>query len=259
MATTTTEDFTTPDRKPPHSSTGQEEKKEVSAKEAERDLVLKPATVTPPDSSREENLSKTESRSLQRVTCDVGSPEDRHVRFDKEMEDVHKVESPGDSPSSTGSQRGLVSRRGGRCASPGRITNKQKATKESTILEFKTYRSPTRKREDSDNVPSLCSASSAENKEKEVVSSSTLSTRVKKESETSSSNKGDEKPVSISCDSTINQTSPLAPDGAEQTQEAKKNKSKAERSETGTRKNNVTFSPVPPSRDNAVARVSRAK
>ena len=109
-STAVMDDFKTPDRKPPQS--GQEVKKESN--EAQNTA----ATVTPPESSlnREENME---------------SPEDKHVRFDKEknQSDVKAESSAGDSPSSTNSQRGLVSTRGRRSASPGRAASIPASTK----------------------------------------------------------------------------------------------------------------------------------
>jgi hypothetical protein len=235
------EDFTTPDRKPPHSSTDQEEKKEVSATEAARDS--KPATVTPAESSATRDAVKSDPSDLQ-IASSVESPDERHVRFDNEMSD-EGTESQGDSKS----RRGTVSRRGGRCGSPGRGGNNSTAKKESTVLEFKTYRSPPRtKRDRTDTVPSLCSSNSV-GKDKEGAAKA-----AKAEDAEVSNSKGDKKPSSISCDASMNQTSPLG-DGSEQPAEAKETNSKAEKLES--KKNNVTFSPVPPARDHVVVRVSR--
>lgn len=228
------EDFTTPDRKPSHSAADQEEKKEVSCKEAARDS--KPATVTPQESSVTRDPVKTEPGALQ-IASSVESPDERHVRFDNEMSD-DGADSNGDSKS----RRGTVSRRGGRCGSPGRAGNNSTVKKESTVLEFKTYRSPPRRKgEENDTVPSLCSTSSA---------------AVKTESEDvqGSTSKEDQKPSSISCDAALNQTSPLG-DGSEQPADPKEAKSKTDKMES--KKNNVTFSPVPPAKDHAVVRVSR--
>jgi hypothetical protein len=155
------------------------------------------------------------------------------------------TEAHGDSKS----RRGTVSRRGGRCGSPGRGGNNSTTNKESTVLEFKTYRSPSRtKREETDTVPSLCSSNGVDkDKEGAAKAAKTGDAEV-------SNSKGDKKPSSISCDSSINQTSPLG-DGSEQPAEAKETKTKAEKIDS--KKNNVTFSPVPPARDHIVVRVSR--
>jgi hypothetical protein len=264
-------DFATPVRGPPHSSTGVlEEKKDMSPKEAATDTAkAKPATVTPPESAlREEGSSKKgpAESPLRLIISQVESPEDKHVRFDKEMKKLEeKAESLADSPDSTNSQRGLVSRRGGRCASPGRIVGKPSSTKESSVLEFKTYRSPPRRKDENDAVPSLCSANSSD-KEKSATeeASSTAGNdnpKVKKgETETSNSNEGRSKPASISCDSSMNHSSPLTSHEADQSQETKTKKVKTEDSRKATtpppRKNNVSFSPVPPPRVCTAERVS---
>ena len=71
------------------------------------------------------------------------TPNAKQVRFDKENADVS-------------SKRGLVSRRGGRYGSPSRKT----PPPTTTVVEYKTYRSP--KREETSHsdggVPSLCSS-----------------------------------------------------------------------------------------------------
>eukprot|EP00536_Pseudo-nitzschia_multiseries_P015413 jgi/Psemu1/42459/gm1.42459_g len=87
--------------------------------------------------------------------------------------------------SPTGNQRGLVSRRGGRCGSPGRRNllppsstgAKDAVDAAAAVLEFKTFRSPKRNsnRDNEDDnqgenssgntVPSLCSSISTERKE----------------------------------------------------------------------------------------------
>lgn len=117
---------------------------------------------------------------------------------------------------------------------------------ESTVLEFKTYTSPQRKREESDTVPSLCSASSAE-KEKEQEQAPVSKTKDAKETNSEEHSK----PASISCDTNLNQTSPLG-ESDEKGGATKSKPSKSEKSDG--KKNNVTFSPVPPTKDNAVVR-----
>ena len=220
-STAVMDDFKTPDRKPPQS--GQEAKKESS--EGQNTA----ATVTPPESSMQ-----------------MESPEDKHVRFDKEKNqiDAKAESSAGDSPSSTNSQRGLVSTRGRRSASPGRAASiPTSIKKESNVLEFKTFRSPSGKAEESDTVPSLCSAGSMDTKDKETA----LQVKLQAAGADSTAKEGDKKPSSISCDSALDQTSPLAADGSAKAKSTMKK---------GSGKNNVTFSPVPPTKDHAVARVS---
>eukprot|EP00533_Pseudo-nitzschia_delicatissima_P000636 CAMPEP_0116079156 /NCGR_PEP_ID=MMETSP0327-20121206/993_1 /TAXON_ID=44447 /ORGANISM="Pseudo-nitzschia delicatissima, Strain B596" /LENGTH=908 /DNA_ID=CAMNT_0003569765 /DNA_START=273 /DNA_END=3000 /DNA_ORIENTATION=- len=86
-----------------------------------------------------------------------------------EAKTLHSVGSDGgDSTSSTtssptASQRGLVSRRGGRCGSPSRRNllpppstgakpSKEAADAAAAVLEFKTFRSPERKQNENENV-----------------------------------------------------------------------------------------------------------
>ena len=240
-------EFATPDRSQP--ITTAEEKKDISDKEAANDTTksVKPATVTPPESlaPRDENSFKTSPESpLQIAASQVDSPEDKHVRFDKEEE------SAVDSPSSTNSQRGLVSRRGGRYASPGRVVGKPGATKEPNALEFKTFQTPVQKKDESDTVPSLCSANSTDKERNENGDAPAIK---KEDPDTTSNSEGDRKPASISCDSAIDQTSPIASDQSHQ--DAKPSKVKTETVKE-TKKSNVTFSPVPKPRESASERVS---
>ena len=86
-----------------------------------------------------------------------------------EAKTLHSVGSDGgDSNSSTtssptASQRGLVSRRGGRCGSPSRRNllpppstgakpSKEAADAAAAVLEFKTFRSPERKQNENENA-----------------------------------------------------------------------------------------------------------
>ena len=271
-------EFETPDRSSTITSLDHaEEKKEITpgdtADEMKKCEMAKPKTVTPPEPGSREDVSglKKEPTDVSPLQIDVDgqvdSPEDgnKQVRFDGDSEDAKK-ESLNDSPSSsTSSQRGLVSRRGGRCTSPGRMSSKVPSAKE-TVLEFKTYRSPSRvKREESDTVPSLCSANSGEQKEKRGSTSipteqTEESAKVKRENEGDVSSGGDKKPSSISCNSAlIENTSPLASDGADHSQDASSTKAKpaSSRQEIAqqSRKNNVTFSPKPPSKKEYADRV----
>lgn len=133
---------------------------------------------------------------------------------------VTAVESPGDSINMSNnnggnkSQRGLVSRRG-RFISPGRRLQPAVAAAVATatvhsppsrnissnnntdaVIEYKTYRSPPRKRDE--EVPSLCSTGSG-HLEKEVKSASAVPAATKPPAS------------SISCDpSMVDSTSPLA-------------------------------------------------
>lgn len=232
--TSAMDDFKTPDRKPSSSDRGQQ--KVTSSVEAER-KISKPATVTPAESTTTREPVKAEPPALQ-ITSSVESPEDKHVRFDKKKKKEDTSETP------EAKNRGAASRRGGRSGSPGRSGTEM----ESTVLEFKTYRSPERKRDESDTVPSLCSASSAE-KEKEQEKASKAKTKDTKETSSEEHNK----PASISCDTNLNQTSPLG-ESDEKSSATKSKPIKSEKSDG--KKNNVTFSPVPPTKDSAVVRVS---
>lgn len=233
------QDFATPDRRSPPESI-LEEKKNLSTEEAARDTskMVKAATVTPPESmTREDGTLKKVKKDfvaspMQIMAGQVESPDDRHVRFDKEDE------TPLDSPSSSNSQRGLVSRRGGRCSSPGRIVGKASVKKES-VLEFKAYRSPQRKKDENDTVPSLCSANSLE---KDKDTSEETGTKIKEEDRgTSATGEKDRKPESISCDSAMDQTSPIASDQSHDNTKTPKAKVEDTREEkVAARKSNAT-------------------
>ena len=234
--------FETPDRAGPGTSIVKERK---GTEEAASDKVPKPATVTPPEEDGRKKSQAASECSLEAVALSqVESPEDnKHVRFDKEKEDAALV----DSPDSTNSQRGLVSRRGGRCASPGRAVGV--SSNESNVLEFKTFRipEPRSKKDENDTVPSLCSASSMD-KEKSGAGEASAAAKVKKEDASDSDRR---KPTSISCDSALDQTSPLASHHANQTKMKKVKTDDRRKATTPTKKNNVSFSPVPPPRESA--------
>jgi hypothetical protein len=100
--------------------------------------------VTPPEAVENSTLDSTGGKQ---------------VRFGQENE-----EDSGSSTDNRTSQRGLVSRRG-RYVSPGRrsgppITNNNSSCDNSLVMEYKTFRSPPRKRQD--EVPSLCSTNSGQ-------------------------------------------------------------------------------------------------
>ena len=82
--------------------------------------------------------------------ADSEEPKDKQVRFDAAEE-----ESTGQTSST--SPRGLVSRRGGRFASPGQRSQQSPKEPIAAAVEYKTYRSPTK-----DEVPSLCSTNSGQ-------------------------------------------------------------------------------------------------
>lgn len=232
--TSVMEDFTTPDRKP--SSTTKVKEKVTSSVEAGKG-VAKPATVTPAESIATRDSVEAEPSALQ-ITSSVESPEDKHVRFDKgnQAKDVAKTRE-------TKNRRGPISRRSGRSGSPARPGSGI----ESTVLEFKTCGSPQRKREESDTIPSLCSSSSAEKGKKR--SGKTKTTVVKEGTDSGEYSK----PVSISCNANMDQTSPL---GESLGTSAKGNLNSVKPVKSEAKKNNVTFSPVPPSKDSAGVRVS---
>ena len=132
--------FATPDREAlechaiQHSATKQEA------------TPIAPNSVTPPESSTREQLL-------------TGG---KQVRFDPDKTfpepNNQGVFERGGSPDID--SKGLVSRRGGRFGSPGKNRPKD------TVVVYKTYRSPQRKRvlvkEENDAVPSLCSSKSGE-------------------------------------------------------------------------------------------------
>jgi hypothetical protein len=146
-------EFVTPDRGPSLSNTlGEKQGGVVEGIEMSKQA----ATVTPAESSREE-MKMMDEGGVTPLAMDTGeqideSLEDRKVRFDKS----EKAGSPSDSPSSTDSQRGLVSRRGGRISSPGRVT--KACSNDEAILDFKTFCSP--RQYTNDSVPSLSSDAS---------------------------------------------------------------------------------------------------
>lgn len=208
-------EFATPDRGSLQSGPVEEKKDGCTSEISAGEKPNPAATVTPLESAtRGENTSKEEGRvsPLQIVASNLESPEDRKVRFGY----TEKADSSGESPSSTGSQRGLVSRRGGRCASPGRIASNPNPNKEA-VLEFKTYRSPPRKKETCDTVVSLGSDTSPDKVDGEV------------------KEKGDQ-----GCSSTSDTK------GAGPISSRPESSRKAKSTE---KKSNVSFSPVPPPRD----------
>lgn len=211
-------EFVTPDRSLCQATSLDDKKNGLNDESSVADMTNKQvATVTPPESGiRDENAIKREddrNSPLEMVTNNqVDSPEDRKVRFDH----VEMADSVSDSPSSNCSQRGLVSRRGGRCASPGRIACA--SPKKEQISEYQTYRSPTVQKDASDSVPSLSSDTSPDK-----------ATEVKASKDDGAGN------------SSSNETKEAGPLSS-QLDSAKKGKS-------NEKKSNVSFSPVPPPRD----------
>lgn len=211
-------EFATPDRS--HSI---EEKRDGPISLQTGTRSTKPAaTVTPPESGTREEMKAKEDRHspmpMVAATSEVDSPEERKVHFDKEGVD----DAATDSPSSTGSQRGLVSRRGGRCGSPGR-TSATTPLKE-TVLEFKTYRSPPRQRR---------GQQSSSDTSNEKGGDETLS-------------KGDNASTSLVSTATN-------PTGA-----ARGNTEGSKKGKGNDKRNGVSFSPVPPPKDGAVRTPSKS-
>lgn len=209
-------EFVTPDRGPHQSSSIDDKNDALRDDTLGNEISKQPTTVTPPEStSREEVAIKKEGRDSPFELVSNGqveSPEDRKVRFDK----GDQGDNISDSPSSTGSQRGLVSRRGGRCGSPGRIGNP--SPKNESALDFKAYKSPPRKNDVNDSVPPLSSDTSPE-KDKDA--------NIKIEDGAESSSSVDQK-----------EAGPLS-SRSEATKPAKSTE----------KKSTVTFSPVPPPRE----------
>ncbi len=270
-APSSAQDFTTPDRSSIHPLTHNhrhfEEKKDELSETGTKGVALKDssttlspplvvaATVTPSDTlaARKENAAAVEAAAQLNDSCE----DNKQVRFDENNE--CETSSPsssvgGDSPS----KRGLVSRRGGRCASPGRTLMSSSASKETheaatAVLEFKTFRSPDRKqRDESDTVPSLCSAGSIDRNEESTKLATEIHTNEcnRNTNDENLSSKGLlslhngllPKPSSNSSDVASNHrsTSPRM----ELTKRAGDNAAATVTS--STKKNIVTFSPVPP-------------
>jgi hypothetical protein len=172
----------------------------------------------------------------------------KHVRFGNNDE-KEKGEGSADS------KRGLVSRRGGRLG--GSPAGTPRPT-DSPVLEFKTFRSPQRKRDamENDTVPSLCSASSgissvepAEKSLGQEVAEDAPSSADQKVAASGEKTEEPRRPSSISCNASID-TSPLtsndvnaSPSGAVTRSKGKTQKSDEAESE-GRRI--VTFSPPTP-------------
>jgi hypothetical protein len=156
------DDFKTPERTASPKLRGGRKSKKMSLqdKETEKKMqeVAKPNTVTPHDAGNRELKGEKESPlqvSFPKVESPDAVDQDKHVRFNNNAGEEENESN------SEGSKRGLVSRRGGRCGSPARnsvaTTNESgESTNEQTILEFKTYRSPPRKKkEDNAETPEV--------------------------------------------------------------------------------------------------------
>lgn len=117
------------------------------------------------------------------------------------------------------SKRGLVSRRGGRLGSPATAPRVTISSKEDgPVLEFKTFRSPQRKRDsavENDTIPSLCSTNSGPLDRKQHDAKDATAVGEKRGAENATESSGNDKktgrPSSISCDPSMSATtSPLA-------------------------------------------------
>jgi hypothetical protein len=151
--------------------------------------------VTPAETSIATKMGQRDRDDDDEEEEDDNDEDNKRVRFDQVSAAVAAATGTDSSTSSESpSKRGLVSRRGGRLASPGRAltsaspVNKEAAAAAAAVLEFKTYRSPERKaqgdmtlpppaeagsdsaarqEEGSDAVPSLCSTNSMKEEEEE--------------------------------------------------------------------------------------------
>ena len=254
--------------------------------------------VTPPDSFSTAAASRKESAALaaaaaaaeaatkgSTVNTNCLAEDNKQVRFDKKVGNettaplsqqqpgVCTVASDGGeshqsssstsstSPSSSSSKRGLVSRRGGRCASPGRNLlpppvgakpSKEAAEAAAAVLEFKTHLSPKRNRQQNnendregsnhvDSIPSFFSTNGSN----------------------SIGRRKEPKPTSVSHDATSTsntRTNPPAPtrDDASKppTCFVPTKKTLTTSAYPSSKKSNVTFSPVPTPRIAGGDRVS---
>ena len=179
------QDFTTPDRSTAKSlssaavtgSLTEEKKEDITSNN--RSTISNNRTsaklVTPPD------LFST-AAGRKEANSNLAVEDNKQVRFDskncnnadtagiegKALCSVGSDEGDSSTASPTSAQRGLVSRRGGRCGSPGRNLlppqstaakpSKEAADAAATVLEFKTFRSPERnaKRKQNENENTNC-------------------------------------------------------------------------------------------------------
>jgi len=206
----------------------------------------------PPQKSEKKQVPSAEAE-LNTVTP-LDAEGDKQVRFDN------------DEKEEKDSKRGLVSRRGGRLGSPAAPPRATVTTKEAgPVLEFKTYRSPTRKRDsavENDTIPSLCSTNSGslerkaqENKDGGNNGDSEKPAADSSEAKASPGQKETGRPSSISCDpSMIATTSPLASQDVDASPSGQARKSAVATTPTKpsalpsaeAEPRNVTFSPPTP-------------
>ena len=212
-----------------------EEKKEGDAAESTK-LRPKAATVTPSDV-----LTRKEKEAAEEEKVRNG---EESAAADKESSDTKKK-----------NKRGLVSRRGGRCGSPGRGATSPPTdaahAAAAAVLEFKTFRSPERKqRDENDTEPSLCSTASGDAKATAAAAKKEQDNAAKK-ANNDENNTSSKKPTSIQYDAAdkADSASPLKDDAAAAT------KKSSGKTEGAPKKGTVTFSPVPP--PSAADRVSK--
>lgn len=181
------------------------------------------------------------------VTPLDGGESDKQVRFDEAQKE---------------DKRGLVSRRGGRMGSPAvppRPPAATVTTKEGgPVLEFKTFRSPQRKRDsavENDTIPSLCSTNSGP-LDRKLHQSKDDNAKPPNGSTAKQASQEGGRPSSISCDPSLSATtSPLASQDVDASPSGQARKTAAANTaaatptkpsadDAGTR--NVTFSPPTP-------------
>ncbi|KAL3912867.1 MAG: hypothetical protein SGILL_006722 [Bacillariaceae sp.] len=258
---TSAQDFQTPDRPilpatrrslRGSTTTHFEEKKD----DAESSKRSKAATVTPSDAFTARKANAAAVHAADAATSEAEDDKQK-VRFGKDGEreesaaddDDKDNESAGSSESpATKKKRGLVSRRGGRCGSPGRSlgtpTSSSSPLQETeahaaatAVLEFKTFRSPERKqRDENDTVPSLCSTASDAKSSAAGIKQDEAS---EKKDDKSNNDENCTKPSSIQIDASdnTNSASPLKDEAP-----AKKS-GKSEGGASAPKKSTVTFSP----------------
>mmetsp|Transcript_19780 Transcript_19780/g.46269 ORF Transcript_19780/g.46269 Transcript_19780/m.46269 type:complete len:969 (-) Transcript_19780:19-2925(-) len=213
--------------------------------------------VTPPDS-----FSTAGGRK--ETNHDIAMEDSKQVRFDSEncngtgtpgMEGKAQCSmgsDEGDSSTSaqTAAQRGFVSRRGGRCGSPGRNLlpttsapakpSKEAADAAAAVLEFKTFRSPERnaKRKQNGNENANCNNSMHPLVDRSKIDGVNTSTRNGTTTTTTTT-------------TTLEHEHHLAHPQRRQQSNPKRSKKTANNIGTSTKKNSgVSFSPVPMSRIN---------
>jgi hypothetical protein len=174
-------------------------------------------------------------------------PGGKHVRFGKEEKEKEE--------GSTETQRGLVSRRGGRL---GGSPAQPRPAADGPVLEFKTYRSPQRKGDatENDTIPSLCSTNSgissvepAEKGSGQKVAKDAPGADQKVAAASEEETEKSRRPSSISCDALID-TSPLTSNvvDASPSGTVTRSKGKAQKSDQAEKEGRriVTFSPPTP-------------